>query len=142
MSLHLLNGKNDHKGEIAISGPQLAEGYWGDKEKTDLLFTYIKINGSMTRVYLTGDSAYIKDGLYFFWGRKDNQVKIKGFRIEIGEIDSAFLKVGVSVCKTIFYDKKLITFVEGSKTYNIMKIREQLIKILPSYALPLTFLLY
>lgn len=139
MKYYLLNGNNLNEGEIGISGPQLADGYWKNKKKTSSNFVDIDINGKQTQIYLTGDKGYMKKGLLYFGGRIDNQIKIKGYRVEIDEIDVALRKVGVSICKTVFYEQKLITFIEDHKDYNLPKIRESLEQILPHYFIPSQF---
>lgn len=71
-------------GEIAISGDGLADCYWLDREKTAARFV-TRDNGQ--RLYLTGDRGrYWPDGNIEFLGRVDNQVKIRGHRVELGEI--------------------------------------------------------
>ncbi|MCW2485252.1 amino acid adenylation domain-containing protein [Candidatus Symbiopectobacterium sp. NZEC127] len=71
-------------GEIAIAGASLADGYWQDAEKTAQRFVTAR-NGE--RRYLTGDRGrYWPDGRIEFLGRYDQQVKIHGHRVELGEI--------------------------------------------------------
>ncbi|WP_440864152.1 amino acid adenylation domain-containing protein [Symbiopectobacterium purcellii] len=72
------------EGEIAIAGASLADGYWQDAEKTAQRFVTAR-NGE--RRYLTGDRGrYWPDGRIEFRGRYDQQVKIHGHRVELGEI--------------------------------------------------------
>jgi yersiniabactin nonribosomal peptide synthetase len=74
------------EGDLYIGGVGLAQGYWGDAEKTEAAF--IMRNGE--RLYRTGDRGrFVPGGLIEFLGRKDAQVKIQGHRIELGEIESA-----------------------------------------------------
>ncbi|MEU9983134.1 amino acid adenylation domain-containing protein [Streptomyces sp. NPDC050856] len=76
-------------GEIAIAGAGLAEGYVGNPEATDARFVRV---GALAgeRLYLTGDLGYRGlDGLLYFLGRRDNQVKLRGYRIELEEIEAA-----------------------------------------------------
>ncbi|GAB2189070.1 hypothetical protein MAH1_06770 [Sessilibacter sp. MAH1] len=77
-------------GELCIGGAGLAEGYYNRDDLTQASFIHWKdVNGYSRRIYKTGDLARINacDELEFF-GRKDNQVKIRGHRIELGEIES------------------------------------------------------
>ncbi|WP_030774397.1 non-ribosomal peptide synthetase [Streptomyces sp. NRRL F-2664] len=76
-------------GELAIAGPGLAQGYAGNEEVTAARFvTPAALGGE--RVYLTGDLGYRGlDGLLYFLGRRDNQVKLRGHRIELEEIEAA-----------------------------------------------------
>lgn len=85
-------------GELVIEGPSLAQGYWGDPEKTTSVFLQrppwlvlpdsTKGDGSEPQVYKTGDLVrYGEDGSLLYVRRKDNQVKIHGQRLEIGEVE-------------------------------------------------------
>ncbi|OHY69492.1 hypothetical protein BB778_09840 [Pluralibacter gergoviae] len=74
-------------GEIAISGDGLADCYWMDREKTAARFV---TRDDGRRLYLTGDRGrYWPDGNIEFLGRVDSQVKIRGHRVELGEIAAA-----------------------------------------------------
>ncbi|MER7486135.1 amino acid adenylation domain-containing protein [Streptomyces sp. NPDC126497] len=76
-------------GELAIAGAGLAEGYVGDPQTTAARFTRPDALGG-ERVYLTGDLGYRGlDGALHFLGRRDNQVKLRGYRIELEEIEAA-----------------------------------------------------
>ncbi|GIK05541.1 nonribosomal peptide synthase [Aspergillus viridinutans] len=85
-------------GELVIEGPSLAQGYRGDAERTTSVFiqrppwlvlpALAKGDGSAPRVYKTGDLVrYAEDGSLVYVRRKDNQVKIHGQRLEIGEVE-------------------------------------------------------
>ncbi|KAM0559978.1 hypothetical protein ACHAPJ_003932 [Fusarium lateritium] len=83
-------------GEILIDGPGVGRGYLHDESKTKAAFIkppawYISVDGSdkERRLYRTGDLArYNPDGSLNFIGRRDNQVKIRGQRLELGELES------------------------------------------------------
>ncbi|PSV47521.1 hybrid non-ribosomal peptide synthetase/type I polyketide synthase [Photobacterium indicum] len=73
-------------GEIYIGGNGLAIGYWQDQEKTDAAFFIHPTSG--LRLYKTGDlGRYLPDGDIEFLGRNDHQVKVNGYRVELGEIE-------------------------------------------------------
>ena len=75
-------------GELCIGGSGVALGYWQDEEKTAAHFFQDANTG--TPWYRTGDRAYYRDdGVIVFVGRDDNQVKVRGYRVELGEIESA-----------------------------------------------------
>ncbi|MFD5395951.1 amino acid adenylation domain-containing protein [Streptomyces sp. NPDC127097] len=76
-------------GELAIAGAGLAEGYVGNPEVTDARFRRVEALGG-ERVYLTGDRGYRGlDGLLYFLGRLDHQIKLRGYRIELEEVEAA-----------------------------------------------------
>jgi amino acid adenylation domain-containing protein len=75
-------------GHLYIGGIGLAQGYWGDPDKTNASF--IIYPETQERLYKTGDlGRYLPDGNIEFLGREDFQVKIHGYRIELGEIETA-----------------------------------------------------
>jgi len=76
------------KGELCIAGSQLMEGYWKDAKKTSEVFVELNCFEVLTRYYRTGDICFIdeKDCIHYC-GRKDYQVQIQGFRVELNEIE-------------------------------------------------------
>lgn len=110
--------KPGEKGELIVRGPSLALGYVGNREATEKAFAPNPLNSLYgERVYRTGDSAMLTDeGDLVFCGRKDNQVKYQGHRIELEEIDKAFEGFSdVDRCRCAFDSKKnrLCVFYEG-----------------------------
>ena len=80
------------EGDLYIAGAGLAEGYWNDPGKTEAAFLPHPFQPG-ARIYRTGDRArWLNDGNLEFLGRKDQQVKVRGYRIETGEIESAILE--------------------------------------------------
>lgn len=77
-------------GELWVGGPSLMRGYWGRPDETDAVLVpdpRDPINGD--RVYRTGDLVFRDDaGELVFVGRRDGMVKVRGFRVELGEIES------------------------------------------------------
>lgn len=71
-------------GEIAVTGRHLSNGYWKNEETTRRRFRW---NGDGSRTFFTGDLGVRDDGLVTHLGRKDNQTKIRGYRIDILEIE-------------------------------------------------------
>ena len=75
-------------GELYIGGIGVAKGYWRDEEKTAASFFTHPRTGE--RLYRTGDlGRYLPDGNIEFMGREDFQVKVQGFRVELGDIEAA-----------------------------------------------------
>jgi acyl-coenzyme A synthetase/AMP-(fatty) acid ligase len=77
-------------GELYVRGNSVAMGYWGEPERTSESFvTDPGSRLSNRKVYRTGDQVALDpDGNYLFLGRKDHQVKSRGYRIQLGEIES------------------------------------------------------
>ncbi|HZF07300.1 MAG TPA: amino acid adenylation domain-containing protein [Thermoanaerobaculia bacterium] len=92
-SFHVLDAALESRpvwvhGDLYIGGIGLAKGYWRDAEKTRAAFVLHPGNGE--RLYRTGDlGRRLPDGTIEFLGREDMQVKIQGFRVELGEIEAA-----------------------------------------------------
>ncbi|MBL0043472.1 MAG: AMP-binding protein [Flavobacteriales bacterium] len=77
------------KGELCLAGPQLTPGYWNDPERTSQVMFVAEHNGAPTRFYRTGDLCSIDaDGDILYAGRLDQQTKIQGYRVELGERSS------------------------------------------------------
>lgn len=84
------------RGEVAISGDGVAVGYLGDATETAARFPTLPLgpDGAPVRVYLTGDLATAdEDGVLWFAGRADRQVKVRGVRIELDEVERAVAAV-------------------------------------------------
>ena len=75
---------DNERGEIIIAGPNVSPGYLGQPELTGKVF--FKLEGQ--QAYRTGDSGHFEQGMLFFDGRQDNQIKLHGYRIELGDIES------------------------------------------------------
>ena len=110
----LLNDRNEpitapgEPGRIMVRGTALALGYYGMPEKTAASFIQNQLNGAYPEpVYETGDlGAYNDRGELLYCGRRDNQIKYMGHRVELEEIEHAVESVeGVDRCVCIF-DKK------------------------------------
>jgi D-alanine--poly(phosphoribitol) ligase subunit 1 len=72
------------RGEIVIVGPNVSPGYIGQPELTDRVFS----GSDAGRAYRTGDWGRRHDGLFFFEGRRDAQIKLHGYRIELADIEN------------------------------------------------------
>ena len=74
-------------GEICAAGAGLARGYWGDEARTAERFWFDEARGE--RLYRTGDlGRYLPDGSIDIAGRSDFQIKVNGYRIEAGEVET------------------------------------------------------
>jgi D-alanine--poly(phosphoribitol) ligase subunit 1 len=79
--------KSGELGELCLAGDQVTNRYWRNAEKTEAAFTQLSDGDTVTNVYRTGDLAFERDGYYLYCGRIDFQVKIAGYRVELGEIE-------------------------------------------------------
>lgn len=77
-------------GQLAIGGACLGKGYHNDQLKTDSAFKIVKRGDGEYRVFLTGDRAVAENGQLYFRGRTDKQIKIRGVRVELKEIEATF----------------------------------------------------
>ncbi|MCB9685958.1 MAG: AMP-binding protein [Alphaproteobacteria bacterium] len=75
--------------ELWVAGPQLASGYLGDPERTSAAF----VERGGERWYRTGDRVALREGVLWFRGRADHQLKVRGHRVELGEVEHALASV-------------------------------------------------
>ena len=76
-------------GELAVGGASVTCGYWNDPERTSLALRSVSINGRSESLYFTGDMVrMLDDGVLVYLGRRDGMVKTRGFRVELGEVES------------------------------------------------------
>lgn len=76
------------KGEIVIVGDTVSTGYYRQEELTRKAFFIVKDSVSGLRGYHTGDRGYLEDGMLFYCGRIDLQIKLHGYRIELEDIEN------------------------------------------------------
>lgn len=135
------NPSGDRKeGELVICGEHVSIGYFKNDELNSRKF-YMH-NGR--RAFRTGDLAYYQNGMLYYLGRNDDQVKLHGFRIELHEITNvlvSFPEVTDAVTVALKRNnevKKLISFVILSQELNDLnaRFREALEKRLPYYMIP------
>ena len=105
-------------GELYVRSPQLALGYIGDGARTAEAFVQNPLQHRWPEtVYRTGDLAELSAaGELFFCGRRDNQIKYQGHRVELEEIDLAFERLpGVTRCRCAFdaARERIYAFFEG-----------------------------
>jgi len=81
-------------GELWVRGASVMHGYWGRPERTALALRPIEIAPGITDLaYRTGDLVRVRpDGNLEFLGRRDHQVKTRGYRVELGEIETVLLR--------------------------------------------------
>ncbi|QUJ76791.1 amino acid adenylation domain-containing protein [Sulfitobacter albidus] len=132
-------------GEIYIGGRGLALGYWEDPERTQDAFVNHPVTGA--RLYRTGDlGRAMPDGTIEFLGRRDSQVKLQGYRIELGGIEKALERhpgvtaAAVRIVGAAMAQKRLAAYVVGARdAVRGADLRDHLAGILPSYEIPSSF---
>lgn len=138
------------QGELIISGPCVSPGYLNDDERTRQRFS--TINGK--RGYKTGDCGYFADKLLFYCGRKDNQIKIHGFRVELEEIEFKittlpYVGQAIVIPKALADGKNQYLFAGivlnedtvAGQTITPLSIKQDLKTVLPDYMIPHKILL-
>lgn len=131
-------------GDLYIGGVCLAEGYLNRPELTAERFIPDPFRTG-ERLYRTGDLArYFDDGTIEFMGRADHQVKVRGYRVELGEVESALLKQpGIRAAACIaradaFGQKVIVGFIVPQRGYvaNAAEVLSGVGRLLPSYMVP------
>jgi non-ribosomal peptide synthetase-like protein len=133
-------------GELCLGGPCLARGYVNRDELTREKFVSVPLNGAASeRVYRTGDRArWTRDGELEFVGRLDGQVKLRGFRVELSEIEGVLLEFpGIKAAAATVMEsspgvQQLVGYVVPSagSCVELKQLREALRKRLPAYMVP------
>ena len=137
----------NERGEIVIAGPNVSPGYLGRPDLTAAAF--FEHRGK--HAYRTGDQGRFRDGLLFFEGRMDEQIKLNGYRIELGDVEANLLALAsvrdavvIPVIKNSA-PQSLAAFVvlsgrtEASHFELTQALRRQLGERLPVYMLPRKF---
>ena len=134
------NKINNKKGELYISGKGLAKGYLFDAKKTNESFIYDPV--IKDRLYRTGDIVKInKCGNYEYIGRIDNQIKLRGHRIELEEIESTINRYENIFGSLVFLENNMSLSVLYKSSVEISEddIIKFLLKELPAYMVPKKF---
>ena len=128
------------RGEIVLGGIGVGLGYWNNPEVSDKAFVQSPLNSKyFERVYKTGDIGYYKDGCMMFAGRADSQIKHRGNRIELSDIECAASSVeGIKAVCTLYDSEKqeIVIFAESEKEWSLRKFNLELKKLLPPYMMP------
>jgi amino acid adenylation domain-containing protein len=132
-------------GELHLGGLCVTRGYLNQPELTEQRFISDPFVGGSARMYKTGDLVRrMRDGNIVFIGRVDGQVKIRGLRVELGEIE-AVLAGDPTVAQAIVIvaddqagEKQLVGYLrpEPGRTISLAQLREEAGQRLPSYMVP------
>ncbi len=130
-------------GELYLGDAILARGYYGQAKLTAERFIPDPYSGTGGRLYRTGDLCRLRaDGNLEFLGRIDDQLKLRGYRIEPGEIEAALLALdgvreAVVELRTVAMNKNLVGYVSGdAAALNPEQIQQALSHRLPPYMVP------
>jgi len=128
-------------GELHIGGLGVARGYLGQPELTAKKFIPDPFGAPGDRLYKTGDLArYRSDGSIEFLGRLDHQVKVRGYRIELAEIESSLGRhPAVQQCVVIARDDRLVAYIVKRGETEEAGLRDFLKSKLPEYMIPSVF---
>ncbi len=137
---------SDEVGELLIRGGIVMRGYWGQPEKTERGFFRRKVYSYCEDIfYRTGDLVQRQpDGNLKYFGRKDHQIKTRGYRVELGEIETGLLS-HKSIEEAAVYpipDGDGSNLIEAAiilkpgAVYQQKDLEQHLAKRLPSYAMP------
>lgn len=128
------------KGEICVRGTCLASGYFRDPVKSAEAFVQNPTNARYTDpIYRTGDlGSYDEQGILWFHGRTDNQIKHMGHRIELGEVEHAAKSMrGVEECCCLYdTEKELLYLFYESQTVSPGEVSAYLRTLLPTFMVP------
>ena len=135
--------KIGEEGELCFSGSQVTKGYLNNDEKTKLQYVVFSDTGN-TLWYKTGDLVRMdNNGCIYYLGRIDDQVKILGHRVELGEIDAAIRESsGSELAFSIPWPikdgnaKGIVAFISRHKEPNKNNILEYCRNLLPKYMIP------
>jgi hypothetical protein len=130
-------------GELLIGGAGLARGYAQADELTRARFVTLA-DDQMTRWFRTGDIVRDVAGSLVFLGRRDQQVKIRGHRVELGEIESALVacadvrEAAAVTAGSDLASTRIIAFVAAKpeRVLEMAAVRHELERILPGYMVP------
>jgi D-alanine--poly(phosphoribitol) ligase subunit 1 len=138
MGLHLVGGRHDDEGELVITGPQVADGYWQDPQRSAERFREVALAGRTVTGYFTGDWAERHARHIFFKERMDFQVKVKGVRVELDEVAAALREIGWPVVCVLSRGDHLVAVVErhGAARFDQYEVIEALAARLDDAAVP------
>ena len=130
--------KPDTEGELCVSGTAVTLGYYNNPQRTAEAFVQNPLNTAYPEIiYRTGDLArYGADGLLYFAGRRDFQVKHHGRRVELGEIEIALAAAGAKRACALYMDKeeRIVAYViADTPPEALMRALRQ---ALPDYMIP------
>ncbi|MFE6498182.1 amino acid adenylation domain-containing protein [Streptomyces sp. NPDC057748] len=132
-------------GELCVAGPPVSQGYWERADLTAQKFVPHPLEGGTGTLYRTGDLArYLPNGQIEFLGRRDGMVKIRGYRVELGEVEArvrslpGFADAVVAARTSGVGDTRLVAWYRpsGTQVPDAAALHKELTACLPDYMLP------
>ncbi|MFI1536203.1 amino acid adenylation domain-containing protein [Streptomyces anandii] len=130
-------------GELCVAGPSVMLGYWGDAPLTaGKRLRVVQGDGTSVEVYRTGDTVRVEaGGGYAFLGRNDDMVKVRGHRVELGEVESALSELVREVVCVALGDASGEKHIEAyvvpfSAACEVSELRRHCLAVLPRYMVP------
>ena len=132
----------ENTNEILIVGDSVSIGYFADPILTEKFFFNKEISGVKKRGYRTGDTGYTVNGLLYYEGRIDNQIKLHGYRVKIEDIENNIRKLPFikNVVVVPIKEKGIIKYLVAAIILNekfegniILAVKKFLRDLLPSY---------
>lgn len=141
---YIILTEHDNKiGELCLIGPNVGKGYYNDTERTKNNFIeFTNENHYRKHMYKTGDLVEEKNGLLYFKGRLDNQIKHMGYRIELEEIELALYTIDtIEECAVVYKREnsnygKIIAYIVVKEELTQLEIKSYLKEKIPTYMIP------
>lgn len=131
------------QGEFLVHSSTMMSGYWNNDYLNEKSFYKSTQNGIVVNYYRTGDSVYLNENdELVFVGRMDRQVKISGYRIELGAIEQVIIKlpevrdVAVFTSKVGEMRELCAAIVPENSNLDVNTLRKKLLKLLPKTSVP------
>ena len=131
-------------GELWVGGDGVARGYFNNDKMTSDKFIYSNLVNA--RVYKTGDLVkWDSNGHLIFLGRIDNQIKIRGFRVELSEITTVInsyegIREAYTIFDTVHNQKSICSYIVADKKIDFNDLKKYLSNQLPKYMIPTYFM--
>jgi D-alanine--poly(phosphoribitol) ligase subunit 1 len=134
-------------GELCLLGPNVGKGYYNDPERTSASFVQNPCNDRFPEfIYKTGDLVRLEpaDGKLYIQGRKDNQIKHMGYRIELEEVEAAlncldYVAEAAVIHKSVNGLSRIVAIVSSGSGFDDNRVRRDLGQIIPDYMIPAVF---
>jgi len=150
---YLILGEDNKKvpdselGELCLLGPNVGLGYYNDPERTSASFVQNPYNSAFREImYKTGDLVRLDraDRKLYIQGRKDNQIKHMGYRIELEEIENALHRIkyvseAIAIHSNSGGSSRIIAVVATHQKTNDDELRQDLWRLIPDYMVPSAF---